>query len=409
MSKVGIIVQRYGLEVNGGAEHHSRILAERLNKRHDVTILTTKALDYISWDNHYKNNEEEINGVLVKRFKTNYCRNEKKTGKLKGTILKQRKYQRFLNNFFLIRKLDEKFSILGPTKRQSEQWLNYQGPYCPDLVDYLKINKDKYDCFIFFTYLYYPSAQGLKVVKNKSIFIPTAHDEPEFYAKTYIEVFESAKFIMYNTISEKKLIENTFKNITKFSDIAGVGVEPCELVASDEIIYDFFLYIGRVDLAKGCSDLYDQFVEYKKQYPSDVKLVFVGKNHTDLKGREDIVFTGFVDEDYKNSLLLNSKALIMPSKYESLSMVTLEAMNNGKIVVVNGACEVLKDHIEKSGSGFCYDSDTELCNKLNSILEMPESEQKLHAKNAQKYVLNNYTWDKIINKFDKAIDFIQKQ
>lgn len=89
MSKIAIIVQRYGIEVNGGAEYHARILAEELNKKHQVTVLTTKALDYISWDNYYVDATEIINGVTVKRFKTDYSRKHNKLGKLKRAILKQ--------------------------------------------------------------------------------------------------------------------------------------------------------------------------------------------------------------------------------------------------------------------------------------------------------------------------------
>jgi len=70
MAKIAIIVQRYGTEVNGGAELHARILAEQLNKKHNITILTTKAIDYVTWANHYDNDIEIINGIEVKRFET---------------------------------------------------------------------------------------------------------------------------------------------------------------------------------------------------------------------------------------------------------------------------------------------------------------------------------------------------
>ena len=63
--RVAIVVQRYGLEVNGGAEQHARWLAERLAATADVTVLTTCALDYITWADHYPAGEETINGLSL--------------------------------------------------------------------------------------------------------------------------------------------------------------------------------------------------------------------------------------------------------------------------------------------------------------------------------------------------------
>ncbi len=282
MSKIAIIVQRYGLEVNGGAEHHARILAEKLKNKHNITVLSTKAIDYISWDNYYTNTIETINGVTVKRFKTDFGRKHDKLEKLKKAILKHKKHERLLSKYRLIHYLDKKFNIISCTPKQSEKWLHYQGPYCPDMIEYLKKNKEQYDVFIFFTYLYYPTAMGMKEVKEKSIFIPTAHNEPELFAKTYESVFESAKFIMYNTLSEKRLIESTFKKLTICTDVAGIGIDPITDNPTDKttlnINYDYFLYIGRVDTSKNCNSLYLQFLNYKRKTSVNIKLIF--KQHS---------------------------------------------------------------------------------------------------------------------------------
>ena len=52
--KIAIVVQRYGNEVNGGAELHARQLAEQLNKQYNLEVLTTTALDYDPWENYYE-------------------------------------------------------------------------------------------------------------------------------------------------------------------------------------------------------------------------------------------------------------------------------------------------------------------------------------------------------------------
>ena len=42
--KLAFVVQRYGLEVNGGAELLSRQLVEHLQQQYDIEVLTTKAI-----------------------------------------------------------------------------------------------------------------------------------------------------------------------------------------------------------------------------------------------------------------------------------------------------------------------------------------------------------------------------
>ncbi len=51
MKRIAIVNQRYGLEVNGGSEYYTRLLAEHLQESFDVTVLTTTALDYDTWEN----------------------------------------------------------------------------------------------------------------------------------------------------------------------------------------------------------------------------------------------------------------------------------------------------------------------------------------------------------------------
>ena len=49
--KLAVVVQRYGAEINGGAELHARYIAEHLARHHDVEVLTTCARDYVTWAN----------------------------------------------------------------------------------------------------------------------------------------------------------------------------------------------------------------------------------------------------------------------------------------------------------------------------------------------------------------------
>lgn len=66
--RIAFVVQRYGPEVVGGAELHGREFAERLLPWFDVEVLTTCALDYRIWANHFPRGESVVNGVRVRRF-----------------------------------------------------------------------------------------------------------------------------------------------------------------------------------------------------------------------------------------------------------------------------------------------------------------------------------------------------
>ena len=69
--KFALITPRYGGEINSGAEHACRLLAEQLSLRHDVEVLTTAARDKRTWKNEYAEGADRIRGVLVRRFAVN--------------------------------------------------------------------------------------------------------------------------------------------------------------------------------------------------------------------------------------------------------------------------------------------------------------------------------------------------
>ena len=66
--KLACVVHRYGTDVTGGSEAHCRSIAEHLAKRHDVTVLSTTARNYVTWRNAYPAGETRVDGVRVLRF-----------------------------------------------------------------------------------------------------------------------------------------------------------------------------------------------------------------------------------------------------------------------------------------------------------------------------------------------------
>lgn len=414
MNKIAIVVARYGVDINGGAEMHARMLAEHLNGNYAVEVLTTCAKDNFSWDNYYEGGAETINNIDVVRFKSE-GKDRKKERKLSRYLRRNQRYGQTKitwRNFFYLPL--EKF-IYRKKKNHDEifnEWLRQQGPYCPALVDFINKNKEQYTAFIFFTYLYYPTYFGIQNVGNKSILIPTAHNESPFYFNGMSKLFSAPAVILYNTLSEKKLVETTYPQAKEIhSDIVGVGFDmPSFDMIDVKIDSPYIVYIGRLDRRKGYKELIQYFLYYKKIYENDIKLILIGDGaDKNDKTCNDIIFTGFVSEEEKFSYLKNSKALIIPSRYESLSMVTLEAMSIGKPVLATAKSEVLKDHIESSKAGFSYNDKIEFASALNKALSLSEAEKNSIANNGRAYVESNYSWSTIKGKLDKAITYVSNK
>lgn len=389
MKRIALVNQRYGIEVNGGSEYYTRLIAERLAEKYQVDVITTKALDYTTWENHYAADEEDINGVHVLRFGV-----EKPRAK-------------DFNEF------NGKYLTSGKRDTETEKlWFEKQGPYCPEAVSYIRESHDKYDVFIFVTYLYYLTVMGLPEAADKAVFIPTAHEEPFIHFRSFEDIFPLPKAYVFLTDEEKALVQRLFNVKDIPCRVMGTGVDiPCE---PDETAFrkkfgiegDYLIYVGRIDEGKGCPKLFRYFTDYKKRRPdSGLKLVLMGKQVCDIPKHEDIISLGFVSEEDKFSGISGAKALVLPSEFESLSISVLEAMSLSVPVIVNGICEVLKGHCIKSNGGLYYTDYFEFEGVTDYIFSH-DREYAIMRENALRYVEENYRWDVIMKGFDEIIDYI---
>lgn len=389
MMKIAFVVQRYGLEVNGGAEMHCRIVAERLTPYCEVDVITTCAIDYISWKNEYRPGDEVLNGVRVIRFPVDFERNIRKFNKKSESVFRGASYQ------------------------EEIEWMKMQGPYSSQLIEYLSSHQEEYDSIIFFTYLYATTFFGIRRVQNRALLVPTAHDEPPIYLSIFREVFTSPKYFLNNTSEERSFTQKLFQNSAIPSVVVGVGVDGPETVHPDNFfrlhnIRDFILYVGRIDPSKGCSELFDHFIRFKNEHRSDLKLVLIGKAVMKVPIHQDIVPLGFLETQEKYDAIAASRLLIMPSPFESLSMVLLESWYCKRPVLVNGVCEVLEAQCRRSNGGLWYTSYEEFEACLSWFLDHEETAARL-GESGFRYVHENYSWESIIKKYLEAITLVRTQ
>jgi len=90
------------------------------------------------------------------------------------------------------------------------------------------------------------------------------------------------------------------------------------------------------------------------------------------------------------------QCLLMPSRYESLSMVLLEAWAVSRPALVNAQCEVLIEHYRRSRGGIAFADWQEAFAAVN-VCSRLETEKL--GESGRDYVRANYTWNDIVAKY----------
>ena len=363
--------------------------AELLAKSYDVTVYTTCALDYTTWKNHYPTGEEMIHGVRVKRYRTDRER-------------KQESFDRITQKVFA-----------NPNHTDAEElrWIEEQGPVSTDVIRALREEHGEYRVVIFMTYLYYLSATGLPLGFDNAMLIPTLHDEPPVYLRAYDKVFEAARALLWLTPEEQAFAFRRFPFVKDKPQVligAGIDKPAGELPEIPEEIRGkrYLVYAGRIDESKGCGEMFEFFLRMKREKKNDLKLVLMGKPVMKVPEHPDIIPLGFVSEEMKFAVMKEAFALLLFSRFESLSMVVLESMLMGRPVLVSGKCEVLKGHCIRSGAGLYFDFYQEFAECVRWMEEHPEA-YRIMQESGIRYVKENYSWDVITEKYRVLIDGFQ--
>jgi glycosyltransferase involved in cell wall biosynthesis len=346
-------------------------------KHWQTEILTTRALDYMTWANFYPEGVEQAGAALIRRFSVDQEREVASFNRL-SSIMHGRQSE--------------------ATLTEQEDWMRAQGPISTPLFDYLRAHRNSYDAFIFFGYLYATTYFGLQLVRDKAFLAPLAHDEWPIYFPMWERFFSLPKRMIFNSAAERDFLRKRFLSLTLSGPVVGVGIEAPKRtdIANFKSRYDlnvpFLLYVGRVDASKGCAVMFEYFARWKAERDAPHKLVLLGKDIMPVPFHDDIIHLGFVDDAQKWGAMAACDWLLMPSPHESLSMVVLETWSVGRPALVNGACAVLVRHCRESHGGLWYNTFDE----WKAALDIVDKETRdILGRQGMAYVQQRYSWDRV--------------
>ena len=379
--KLGVVVQRYGADINGGAELHARYIAEHLARHADVRVLTTCARDYVSWRNELPPGEEIVNGIPVERFPVARERDELDFGRRSTHVFSR-----------------------AHSLHDELQWLDSEGPASPALLAGLRSAAPTFDFVLFFSIRYHQAYHGARATADKAILVPTAERDPALGLALFRPIFRGVRAIMYNSHEERALIRAVSDNDEVPGVVVGVGsaipadADPARARQTFGLDEPFILYVGRIDANKGCAELFDFFTRYVRRSGRAMNLVLIGTPVLEIPVHPRIRHLGFVSDQDKFDTIAAAEALVVPSYYESLSMAALEAWALGRPVVANAHCDVLQGQCRRSDGGLYYANVAEFGGTLDALLDDPALAARL-GRNGQAYFREHYDWPVIERKY----------
>jgi len=389
--KIAVVVQRYGQAVNGGAELHARYIAEHLARHAQVEVLTTCATDYVTWRNELEPGVEPVNGVPVRRFRVKHERDPRVFAKRSDRVF------------------DERHSI-----GDELDWLDAEGPTSPALVDYVAKHASDFDYCLFFSYRYYHAYYGARAAAGRAILVPTAERDATIGLSIFQPLFRGVRALMYNSPEERAMINAVSGNESVPGVVVGIGSnvpnnpQPARFRQKYDVRGPFAIYVGRIDRNKGCNELFEYFEEYLKDPTGKLSLVLIGHSLLEIPRHPRIRHLGFLDDADKFDAMAAAELLIMPSYYESLSMVALEAWALGRAVLANGKCDVLKGQCIRSNAGLYYDDGGEFIGTFEA-LEQNRWLAGTLGRNGRQFFREHYDWPVIERKYLDMFDRLKKE
>ncbi len=384
--RIAFVCQRYGEDVNGGAEAYCRQIAEKLTAFYDVDVYTTCARDYMIWENVYPEGMQEDNGVHVLRFPVERPR---------------RKW---------VKKGLSVWMRLVPfhSDRSEEAWLRAQGPVCEKALNTLWNSQDQYVSIFFMTYLYYLTAFGIPRGFRRAVLIPTIHDEKPARLRWFHRVFSACSGIVWNSPEERDFAHRVFpESVGKPSILAGIGVECPRNLPERHVLPEkdcpYVVYVGRIDPEKGCREMLDAFVRFARENPHQLRLVLVGRSVMTVPDHPDILQMGFLEEREKWQIMRDARGLVLFSRNESLSMVALESMCLGRPILVSAESSVLRGHVVRSRAGIVFRDQASFEKGLLFLTKDSESYVNM-GENGKRYIQENYSWQMITGRYVSLIE-----
>lgn len=248
------------------------------------------------------------------------------------------------------------------------------------------------------------------------------HRSHAIFYKRYTPKFlkKAASLVTVSQFSKDDIVAN-YKidpaRIDVIYNAARTSIQPLSWQEKQSVTHDitggknYFIYVGAIHPRKNLVNLLKAFSIFKKRQKSDWKLVITGRaawqskafmdSLANYKYREDLVVTGYVDDQKLSGLTGAAYAMVYPSLFEGFGMPVVESMQAG-VPVITSANTAMQ---EIAGDAALYADPTSVENIADKMMQMYKDES-LHTRLAEKGKerAKLYDWNKSAELLWKSVE-----
>jgi glycosyltransferase involved in cell wall biosynthesis len=262
---------------------------------------------------------------------------------------------------------------------------------------------------------YISTYHGLVSKENKSINAKnlTLQYKLFYFMSNIIEkiCLKKSKNIIVVSNSLKEDIKDITQQDKNFSVISN-GVNIPTFKENDNSKINIITFIGRIEKTKGVKDLIDAI----ETIDSKMKCVLIGDGeykkelteyvNSNYKLKNKVWFLGSLNSEEVSKWITVSKAVVLPSYYETQGIVLLEANSHKKPVIasnISGINEIIKNGV--NGLLFEKGNVNELRIKIKILLQNEIFANTLGI-NGYNMVKKSYSWNTIVKETEKVYNTI---
>lgn len=289
-------------------------------------------------------------------------------------------------------------------------------------IKYNRLIGTKSDIYHFFNFTIPKNIDGKVILTIYDTVFITAKDTIDFKRpiEDYISSAKQAdRIITVSESAKRDIIRNLEVEASKIDVIyPGIDLEVYNKIYNEDekrkvkkkysLPENYLLYLGTIEPRKNLVNVLKAFAKFKEK-DKKMKLVISGKLGwksenipeliENLGIKDDIIFTGYVDENDKVLIYKLAQIFLFPSIYEGFGMPILEAMAAG-IPVITSNCSSMPEVVGEAGILINPNSYDEISNAIENIInEDDKSLQKRITLGIERS--RNFTWEKSSKQLEK--------